>query len=111
LAKGRLEEAAHVLRTLARVNGKVLPKQFYQELRVSLLFGAQNNPLSGHHYFLTFCSFCFFFLPPGISQERLLLQKMMAQQHKAKREQKPGFLDLFLTPNMRKKTLLVTFNW
>ncbi|CAG0912734.1 unnamed protein product [Notodromas monacha] len=76
LAKGRLEEAAHVLRTLARVNGKVLPKQFYQELR-----------------------------------ERLLLQKMMAQQHREKEEPKAGFMDLFLTPNMRKKTLLVTFNW
>ncbi|CAG0879578.1 unnamed protein product [Cyprideis torosa] len=64
LAKGKLEEACRVLKILARMNGKVLPKKFYIDLRET-----------GKHL------------------------------------STPGFCDLFKTPNMRKKTLLITMNW
>ncbi|CAG0881073.1 unnamed protein product [Darwinula stevensoni] len=112
LSRDRLEEATRVLKVLARINGKSLPHEYYEELK---------RILKIYLYFFAIVGGslpCAFAAASGF-QEKLIAQQMEAQRARERKihhihsyeQHNAGFLDLFRTPNMRKKTLLITLNW
>ncbi|KAJ1532010.1 hypothetical protein ONE63_000644 [Megalurothrips usitatus] len=81
LARGRFQEAEAILRLMARVNGRPLPPNYMSQLMRK--FQPEKTPLASATPY-----------DPQPEQERSY-----------------GVLDLVRTPNLRRKTLIITFIW
>lgn len=81
IATGNFKQAAKVMKSMARFNGKTVPDDYEQVLRDKMMVkradGAERTPDGGRSDDV-----------PSL-----------------------GMLDLFRTPNMRAKTLIITFIW
>ncbi|XP_038223526.1 beta-alanine transporter [Zerene cesonia] len=75
LARGQFEKAEVILKKMARINGKSLPKNYMVHLR------------------------------------RKYESDKLKQDLEKEKSRKYGILDLFRTPNLRKKTIIITFIW
>ncbi|XP_041987765.1 beta-alanine transporter-like [Aricia agestis] len=75
LARGQFEKAEHILKRMARINGKSLPANYMVHLK------------------------------------RKYESDKLKQDLEMEKARKYGILDLFRTPNLRKKTIIITFIW
>lgn len=89
IATGNFKRAAKVMKTIARFNGKIVPDNYEQVLREKMqVRPVRGDALEQHQQQTT---------PTSTETEG----SMPAL----------GMLDLFKTPNMRAKTLIITFVW
>ena len=93
MSKGRIDEVNFIMKNCAEVNGKELTADLLPKLQVITVL------------------YSFAQLKPSVAcLQRKLTVDSMTRQEKAS---KPsiGVASLFRTPNMRLKTMLITFNW
>lgn len=86
LARGRFQEAEAILKLMARVNGRALPPNYLMQLMRK--FQLETAPA------------------PAVASGDP--QKQPQQQY---HDRTYGVLDLVRTPNLRRKTLIITFIW
>ncbi|XP_034240097.1 beta-alanine transporter-like [Thrips palmi] len=82
LARGRFQEAEAILRLMARVNGRALPPNYLAQLMRKFQLETAPAPVTS-------------------------LDPQKQQYH----DRTYGVLDLVRTPNLRRKTLIITFIW
>lgn len=106
MSQGRFAEVKSIMKTCAKINGKEFPEHLLPQLEVKALF----RLTSWYDKNYNFCN----------SPRNFLVQRKMTENRNSSlsRQSTPkehrkvvGVMSLFRTPNMRLKTILITFNW
>lgn len=111
MSQGRFEEVKSIMKTCAKINGKEFPEHLLPQLEVTRVTFHGGE---GTRFF--FAHSPQFIIHIIVAFQRKMTENRKCMTSQAKETPKEchkvvGVASLFRTPNMRLKTILITFNW